>query len=384
MTLIRFMQGRIQRIFLIGILLSLGSYMMKADENLEITKEFNLITSANAAGYFKPFFTSIGESFNSNTYTVARFVKNWQIGLDISVCGMFIPESQLTFDAALPEQYGTTGITQTSELRGATETRNRSGMVVQPTIYGGISTPTFSAAQRSRGPLEGAKDLKQPGSVTYLEGNNISFMSGLPSIQLSVGFPSQTRLRLRFLPIPISGNSATYFGMMVSQQFNQWVGLFANDSLAGIALNVGYHSLSRTKGISISSFAVGLHASKTWYSGLSVYGGIQYEGMSGSLNFVREQDNSTTGTINDSPFDEIRLQKDLNVNVESFTSIRIGTGVSFKVGAIELHADTAYASQPVLSAGITFWFLSNDTLVKPTTQVTSPTDTTTQPEGVKP
>lgn len=338
----------------IGLLVICAAGQAKAGDSLTISREFNLITSKNASGYFKPLFTTIGESFNSNAFTVARFTRQWRLGLDISVCGMIIPSSQTTYDAALPEEYGNTRITQTSERRGDTETRNASGTVSQPTIYGGISTPTFSAPQTGIAPSE---IPKQPSTVSFIEGNNISFMSGLPAIQLGLGLPTRTQLKFRFASFPVQDASVTYLGIMGSQQFNHLVGLFADDSLIGVALNAGYHSLTRNQGISISSFAIGLQGSKTWESGLSLYGGAQYESLSGSITLVREKDFSV---ISKSPYKEIRDQEDLKVDVTSFTDIRIGAGISYKTGILEIHADAAYASQPVIAAGLTLWFMSID------------------------
>lgn len=370
--------SRLARGVLGAVILLFAGASAQAGDSLTITKEFNLITSKNAAGYFKPLFTTIGESFNSNTFTVARFARQWRLGLDISVCGMMIPSSQTTFDALLPEVYGKTDSTQTAELRGSVETRNHKGTVSQPTIYGGNSTPTFSASQSS---VPTSEAPKQPSTVSYMEGNNISFMSGLPAIQLAVGLPTRTQIRLRFLTAPIQDASTIYFGAMLSQQFNHLVGLFADDSLIGVALNAGYHNVSRSEGISVSSFAVGLHASKTWNSGFSVYGGIQYEGLSGTIKFVREKDFSI---ISKSPFEEIRKQKDLEFDVESFTDIRIGAGLSYKTGILELHADAAYASQPVLSAGFTLWFLNIDAATKNTGRLDDSYEINKGKEGTKP
>ena len=288
------------RLFFSLFVLILAISGTKASDSLTMTKEFNLITSKNATGYFKPLFTTIGESFNSNSFTVAKFSRQWRIGLDISVCGMIIPSSQLTFDAELPGEYGDTLITKTSELRGNTESSNSKGLVTQPTIYGGISTPTFSAPQTTQVPNN---PPKQPNTVTYLEGNDISFMSGLPCIQITAAFPTRTQLRLRFLPLPIQDKSAIYFGAMVSQQFNHLIGLFADDSLIGVALNVGFHTISRTQGISATSLAVGVHGSKTWNSGLSVYGGLQYENLSGTMTFSRDRDCAERSRAADPPPD---------------------------------------------------------------------------------
>jgi len=376
MTLLHSAIRAVQSLLFVGFLF-LCNTSLKAGDSLTITKEFNLITSANASGYMKPLFTSISESFNSNTFTVARYARQWRLGLDISVCGMFIPSSQLTFDAELPSEYGNTGVTQTSELRGGTETRNTKGTVSQPTIYGGISNPTFSAPQTSEVP---ASRPKQPATVSYLEGNNISFMSGVPAIQINAGFPTRTQLRLRFIPVPVDDKSLTYFGMMVSQQFNHLVGLFTDDSLIGIALNAGYHSLSRTQGISVSSYAVGLHGSKTWNSGVSVYGGLQYEGMSGTIDFTREK---YASSISKSPFAEIRNQDDLHIKVETFTNFRVGAGVAYKTGIIELHADAAIASQPVIAAGITFWFMNINAVTKENGEIDDSYDINKVKNGVQ-
>lgn len=335
-----------------ALLFTVSCLSVKGGEPIMLTPGMDIITSADATRYFKPLFTSIGQSLNSSLYTVAHYEHRWRIGLDLSFSGMFIPESQLSYDAALPPGYGTTSLTQTAYLNNGVVTRNSSGTIRQPTYFGGIATPVFSAPQEG----ESEDFPKQPASVGYLEGNNISFMSGFPSLRVVVGLPTRTQIRAMVHGGTLESELTLFYQVLLSQQINHFLGLFEDDSLIGIAVNVAYHNISRDPGISVSSFALGVHGSKTFESGLSLYAGMQVEDISGTIRFAREQD---PWYQSKSPWLEVRSQQDLLFDVQSFTSFRALGGIAYRTGILELHADASLASQPTLAVGLTVWFMGS-------------------------
>jgi hypothetical protein len=333
--------GNILTIF---ILLLTNETQLVAGKPFSFSKEFTLFTSKNAGGYFKPFFTTIEESLNSNQYTTADLRNEWSFSLDLAVQGMIIPQSQKVFDAELPDKYGDLSVTETVELRDETEYRNRKSPSQQPTIYGGISYPVFSAPQSSDSLTSMYK------SVAFAEGKNISFMSGLPVLQLIIGFPTRTDLRIRSIVLSVQDESLIYWGFIINQRIDHFFKLFSNDKTQAIALNLSYQSITRDAGIDISTFATGVHWSKLIYDNSYIYAGVQYETMNGLFEAIRE--NFNPEDVTNSPYSEIREGENLKFDIESFTNFRITGGFSYILEPVEFHFDVAYASQPIINGGI--------------------------------
>ncbi len=342
------------RILLILMLVCLIFYSDSLAQNeLELSREFKLITSENAAGYLKPFFTTIGESWHSNLYTTANYKEGWSFGLDISIMGLIIPDSHLNYQAALPEYFGNTSVVDNAELRNNSLNRNLKGFVSQPTIYGLSSNPVFAAPQNHRDP-----DSTQT-TVAFIEGQNVTFMPGLPNIQLTLGLPTMTELRFRYFFFPIVDVNMNYFMIGLNQNIDKLFDLFDKNSGMALALNAAYNSMSRSPGIDVSGVNFGLHFSQTTESGFTFYAGTQFESFSGEINAIRTID-STIDKYIDSPYEEIRNSLPFNLNVESFNSFRLTGGLAYRLGPLELHGDISYAAQPVISTGLTFWFVEPD------------------------
>ncbi len=328
------------------------SFMAYSQNEIEVNKEFSLFTSNNAQGYFKPMFTTLGQSLNTGLHTTAFYSNSWSLSIDISAMGMIIPQSQKNFDAELPGLYGYDDITKTAELRDGSINSSLSGFTRQPTIYGGKSNPIFAAPQNHFPPDSFYK------TVGYAEGNNISFMPGLPVVQLIAGFPSRTQLRLRFFRLNFLDEPLTYYTIALNQNIDKFLELFPEEQNMSLAANFAYHSISREPGIDLSSFAAGVHFSKKFDFGLSLYSGFQYEGLNGSFYAIKDDYNEDD--ILNSPYKEVRNGSPLAFDIESFTSFRLLGGVSYNIGAFDFYADAAYASQPVLRAGVTVWMLKNE------------------------
>ncbi len=348
------MKKRFTLFFLFGILItSLESYT----KDLEISKDFNIFTSKNAQGYFKPLITTLGESFNTGLFTTANYKNGWSISLDLGLTGMFIPNSQKTYDAELPDQFGNTETTETSELLNYGIRRNHNGTVSEPTIYGGISNPVFSSPQENAPPDTLYK------TIGFMEGNNINFMTGLPVFQLSFGIPTRTLFKLKFATINIDDNKFLFYTIAINQNIDKLFGLFGEDESFAWALNFATHKLEYGSTFDMSSWSLGTHFSKTFDWGLTLYSGMQYENVSGSFYAVREINYSNT--ITNSAYKEIRDGAPLKFDLESDNSYRVLAGLSFRTGILELHSDIAWAAQPVVNAGISLWFLDTETKTEP-------------------
>lgn len=349
---------------------------ISASEDIIVSKSFTQFTSKNLEGFLKPGFTTLEQSFNSNMFTLANYKGQWSFGIDISAIGTLIPDAQKVYDAELPQYYDQYDYIRTSENRNGTLKTNIGLKTKQPTIYGGTSIPLF-AAPRSHytshiyrmpnGETISLPDTLMFKTISFVEGNQISFMAGLPALQLIIGLPTHSELRFRCFFYPVQDETLSYFGIIASQRIDHWFDWFKNDQLMGLALNFSYHNINRTHAININSWSVGTHFSKGWDNGLTGYCGFQYEDMRGSLTLTR----STTkpGEQIDSPYPEIRFNESLHVNTDTFTNFRLLAGLSYRYGFIEIHTDAGIASQPILTAGVTFWiaqFGNNDKTIKKT------------------
>ncbi|MBE2189784.1 MAG: OmpA family protein, partial [Candidatus Kapabacteria bacterium] len=253
----------------------------------------------------------------------------------------------------LPDEFGNTRVTQTSEMRNDIITRNKRDYVKEPTIYGGISTPVFSAPQNMYPPDSLYK------TVTFMEGNSLNSLAGLPSLQIIFGLPTRTQLRFRFLPLPVQDATLTYFAFGINQRLDKFFHLFGKyNTDKALAVHGSYHSMTRGSGFEINSISAGVNFTNSFEFGLNLYSGLQFETMSGSINAIR------VGEMGDelinSPYPEIRNRDPLVIDVASFTNFRATIGATYKLSFLELNANASYASQPMLGVGVTFWLNNPD------------------------
>lgn len=344
-----------KKIYLLFGLLFFSINMLHSQNDITISREFKLFTNKNAQAYAKPLFTTLGQSFNTSLMNTAYVVNDWSFGFDISAMGMFIPQDQLTFNAELPDLFGNQQVTDIAYLKDGILVRNQNvgQTIVQPTIYGGRATPVFASPQKTSYPDSMYK------TVTYMEGNDVSLMSGLPVLQFVVGLPTRTQLRLRFLTAPIKDVSLYYFNFGLNQNIDRMFELFKDDSEQALSLTAAYAMVTRSPGIDASSIGFGLNYSYKTDLGITVFGGAMYESFSGTFKAVRDTADDL-GKFIDSPFQEIRNGNDLAFDINSFTNFRLTGGFSFEVGPIEFHVDAAYASQPQINFGGTIWFFKPD------------------------
>jgi hypothetical protein len=286
------------------------------------------------------------------------------------VLGTFIPDAQKSFDAQLPSTFSDYSKVSVSEYRNG-EVRTNFGMTSsQPTIYGGVATPVFASALRHdtkstfivNGKTYVVDDTALYKSIGFVEGQGISFMSGLPAFQMALNMPWQSEFRFRFIFAPVKNELLSYLGFMYNQQINQWLGLFKDDKLMGLAFNAAYHTLTRNPGINMQSWACGVNFSKGWENGLTLFSGLQYEDMNGTIEVHKTA--LDPGETVDSPYPEIRFAEPIKINIETFTKFRFTGGISYRYSIFEFHGDFALASQPSLNAGVTLWLTSSQTDVE--------------------
>lgn len=335
--------------FLTTLFLLFSPLILFSQTQLEIGREFGLFTSRNLSGYIKPLTTSISQSLNSGLFTTMNYTDGWSVGLNLTISTMFIPESQKIYEAELPDQFGNDNIVITSYAKDGKIIMNQKGTITQPTIYGGISTPVFAAPQNPFPPDSFYK------SVAYVEGNNMSSIAGLPVIQLFLGLPTQTQIRGRFLTFNLNNELLNYYSIILNQKLSEHLGIFDNKSPFSIGLGASYHSISRNPGIDISGYSFALNFSGNFDNGFGFYSALQYEDLSGNVTAQRKT--STNDEFVNNPFKEVREGLPLTIDISTFSKLKFILGGNFRYGIAEFNLDFALASQPMITTGVSLYFM---------------------------
>lgn len=375
-------------LLLIALLLTATLHQeSKADFNedglLEVSSDFRLFTSENLKGFTKPLFTTIGQGAQSNLFTVGTYNDSYSIGFDLSLSSTIIPGSQQMYNAVLPKAFGDTSIMDNAIYKNGKVVRNIGGSIEQPTIYGGASNAIYVVA-----PVRGGDPADSIyKSIAFNEGNNITTMASLPALQLIFGLPTRTEVRFRYLGAPIGDEMYNHIAISANQQIDRWFDMFEEIEDMGLALHASYQFMTLAETIDMNSWAVGVHFSKGFGDGWSIYSGLQLEDLSGQFNMVRENGydadyyDEATGKnlksfndvpaakqqayqdhlvarddVKNNPYEEVRLLKPLSFDIETFTSWRVLVGGAYEYGVVEFHLDLGYASQMFVNGGIRFRF----------------------------
>ena len=364
------------KFFRYSLILLLTPYLLIPNLNeINFPQEFESFTSSNFQGFTKPFFTTLGQGAQSNLYTRAVYEEKFGIFFDLSVSSMIIPQSQKTYTAQLPKHLEMTENFDYAYIDNGKVIRNFGTTISQPTIYG-ESANTVYLTPKTGDPADSIFK-----TIGFLEGNRVNTMMSLPALQFGFSLPTRTQIRLRYLGAPTDDVMINFLSFNVNQQIDHFMGLF-DDDMMGLAFNVSYQNFFWGDYTNLHSYSAGLHFSKAWENGLAIYTGLQYENLSGqfSMNrsngynaeFYREDGvtlkdfenvpNSLKSSyvvhvaerenVKNSPYEEVRLLKPVEFDIESFTNIRFLLGASYKVGIAEFHVDMGYASQMFLNGGV--------------------------------
>lgn len=374
-------------LLLIALLLTATLHQeSRADFNedglLEVSSDFRLFTSENLKGFTKPLFTTIGQGAQSNLFTLGTYNDSYSIGFDLSLSSTIISGSQQVYNAQLPFAFGDTTRMDNAIYKDGKIIRNIGGTVEQPTIYGGASNAIYVVSPVNGG--DPADSIYK--TIAFNEGNNISTMASLPALQLIFGLPTRTEVRFRYLGAPVGDEMYNHIAISANQQIDRWFDMFKEIEDMGLALHASYQFMTLAESIDMNSWAVGVHFSKGFGDGWSVYSGLQLEDLSGQFNMVRENGYDAdyydeTGTnlrsfrdvpaakqqayqdhlvaredVKNNPYEEVRLLKSLSFDIETFTSWRILVGGAYEYGVVEFHLDLGYASQMFVNGGIRFRF----------------------------
>ncbi len=340
--------------FSVIILLCILINKLNAQET-KVDDIFEGYSSEYVGGYLKPVFTSIHQGLNSNFFSNNNYKKGeWRFGLDISGNAMMVPESQKSFTTAIPGEWKDSKIYYLDGSGNTVYTGEKS--ITQPTVYGSRSTPLFSTDTLNNSSLV----------KTYLEGINLSNVSTLPNLQFVIGLPTQTEVRLR----GFGGEGAMYYGIIINQRVDELLNLFGTDSKHSLGVNFAYQGASfehkdtnSTRNLEIAldmnTIAFGLNYGYNIAKNFNLYSGAQFETLSGNLDAIY---------LDKSDISNNTLPNVINADVTSYTNFRALVGLSYKLAFAEFHVDGIYASQPMLTAGITFhfgsWGIEEETITK--------------------
>lgn len=298
------------------------------------------LTQKNIERYIQPLFTTFAEGINSNLYTTAYHKNTWSFGIDFSDQLMFIPSSQRTYSAELPSYFGDPNTVQTVEEYNGQIIRN-STTTEQPTVYGGESHAVFAVMQDT---------MKTSTSITFPGGNDIAAMPNIPLVQFLFGLPTRTQLRFRLVPLSVGSptRNILYMNVGIDQQIDTWFSTTRNPKPYAVAIHAAYSVFSVSDLIDSKALAFGIHGSYSPVSSLTLFAGVQYEQMTGTVHYLSKE-TITTNT------EQRVYQTEVAANLSSANNYRVVGGLSYRINFVEVHFHGALATQPVLSAGFSFW-----------------------------
>lgn len=284
-------------------------------------------------GYVTPALNTISAGLNQGWYNTAKSHKKFGFDLTVTVSGVYIPSSDLTYRV------------ENSQMTNVSVTPNSATAIDAPTIFGSETSPVYR--ERSTGAtFEGAPGIDLKGNIGY------NFVP-VPMYHLGIGLPKGTDLKLRFIPnISVGDNgSISMFGIGIMHDIKQYIPGIKElpFDLSGF---VGYTQLKSDVGLddtrpdqkveySTSATTIqGLISKKI--SVLTFYGGLGY-------NFTKANfDVKGTYTVNNSS------AKDPVSISASQSGPRLTAGMRLKLAIFTFHGD--YTLQKYNSFTLGFGF----------------------------
>lgn len=343
------MQKKVAYIFFLAV--GLLCYFTSAKE-IVISRNFVLFTSRNLENYLKPLFTTFEQSLNSNLFGTNFPDKKWSVSLNIAFPTMIVPNAQKKFNAEVPDGYLFDGKVLVAQLRDGNLICYVYQPNLQPTIYGGSSTPIFSSPQTHTYPDTIYK------SVAYPEGISVNLVPGMPVLQFVLASPSFSEVRFRFLTFPFQDESLIYYTLVFQQRVDNLFGLFQYDKAKSINIFTAFHRLYRQTSFNLTSYSFGFNVMQKFGNKFLGYLSLQYENLNGHFTALKD----TTGIYEDvvnSPFPELRQARPVEINISSFTKFQFKSGLTWYFSFFNLNLELSFASQPMFSFGFSVDLFQN-------------------------
>ncbi len=291
-------------------------------------------------GYITPAFNILGNGLNQGWYNTAKSHKLLGFDLTITASGIFIPSSDLVYRV---------DDSQLKSIQIAPYTQGQTQSINAPTVFGSDVAPQYQPINSDGTPKGSAITAAGGTNIT----KDISFVP-IPMVQLGIGLPKGTDLKVRFFPSTKIGNNGnvSLLGLGVMHDVKQYIpgvkslpfDLSVLLAFTNLKVHVDYDpSNSPDQKGDFSTTATtfqGLISKK--FSVLTVYGGLGY-------NFV-SSDLSVKGTYNTS---NGPLVDPVNIS-NSQSGPRVTAGFRLKFAIFTLHGDYTLQKYNAFTAGFGF------------------------------
>jgi uncharacterized protein DUF6588 len=293
-------RSMLQILSLVCALILFGSAGRAQDPFQDAVKQ---LSSDNVTGYLQPFVNGLGANLNTGFYNTAQIGDmGVQIRFTIIGMGTLVGDAEKVYSAIPPKPFPQSGV-QTA------------------TLFGGAGTVVDGPG--------GTQYQFQSGEV------KTSFIPlGVP--QLTIGNIFGTQASVRYVPLPSIGDfpKTTLFGIGVRHSISRYIPEFPADLAAGIS----YDKVTVGDIIDAHGLAFGAQISKS-FSVVTVYGGLQYESSSLTVNYTY------TGSSPPST---------VNLDIDGENKFRVTGGLNLDLVILHLNADVNLGKVTVFSGGIGF------------------------------
>lgn len=282
-----------------------------------------------AEGYLKPFMNSVGSGLSQGWYNTAANHKKFGVDLTISTSLIYYPSSDETY------------FVDNSKLTNIKIVTPANGMA--PTIFGSKTAPTYDYKTGVSAPFQGPPGVDPKGTYGF---NAIP----LPILNLGVGLPFKTDLKVRFLPTTSvgSGTNISVLGFGVMHDIKQYIpglkmvpiDLAAFVGYTTFKTDVSFNATGTQKGTSTFSATTiqGLISKKL--SVLTLYGGAGYNFSNGTFKATGTYDAGQGVTLTDP----------VNISA-SVSGPRFTAGMRLKFAVFTLHGDYTFQRYNTLTLG---------------------------------
>ncbi len=286
-------------------------------------------------GYITPLMNSLSVGMNQSWYNTAKPHKVAGFDLTMTVSLMYIPDSDLLFDA------NSLGLTELAVVDPITGNTLPNGNI--PSIFGPDTPPTFSSTSTLGIPTD---DFEGPGGID-LEAEINRNAIPLPMAQLGFGLPKGTDIKFRLIPkIDVGDGQFNLFGIGVMHDIKQHIpGIkdlpFDLSALVGhtrMKLDVPFDEPDQRGLFEVNSTTIqGLISKKV--AVLTFYGGLGYNIAKSKLAVLGDYD--IGGSIVSNPVD-------LSFAANGF---RATAGMRLKLAVFTFHADYTVQKYRALTVG---------------------------------
>lgn len=263
------------------------------------------LSSDNVRGYLQPFVDGFGANMNSGLYHTAEIGDlGFHLQIQVVAMGTIIGDAEKVYDAMPPSPFPQTPV-QTA------------------TVFGGVGSTASG-----------------PAGLSYHFQNGQVRTAVMPSAipQMTIGDVAGTQAVVRYMPIPQFDQfpKSEIFGIGVRHSISRYLPNVPVDLAAGLF----YERLAIGDLIAATAMNFGAHVSRS-FSMITLYGGLQYESATMSLNYTYTGPGSTPGTT-------------VSLDLESENRFRLITGLNLNLFVLNLNADISIGKVTAVSAGLGF------------------------------